>query len=209
MVSIDTWTGGNLDEREDLLYQWQKSVSGFTVLAFILLVFVMAFVLAVVAVAAGFAASSTSIIATMIEQVALYAGVNLTLGPLAVAGIQAAAYGIMAAMQGGGLSDIQDGLFGEIVDTGGLIVPRSENEHQRALVDRTNVRMTQTAIDGSLTGVKRTSYGDCVLATSAAGCGGAKGLLPRSDSWVGHDYVQFYKDNGAPVRYDGGVGLQQ
>ena len=48
------------------------------------------------------------------------------------------------------------------------------------------------------------------MATSAAGCGAsAKGLLPRSDSWVGHDYVQFYLGNGAPVRYDGGVGLQQ
>ncbi|MHB8937883.1 MAG: hypothetical protein ACYC39_06185 [Thiobacillus sp.] len=48
------------------------------------------------------------------------------------------------------------------------------------------------------------------MATSAARCGGgAKDLLPRSDSWVGHDYVQFYKDNGEPVRYDGGVDLQQ
>lgn len=36
-------------------------------------------------------------------------------------------------------------------------------------------------------------------------------MLPRSDSygghdaetnsWVGHDYVQFYRDNGAPVRF--------
>lgn len=35
--------------------------------------------------------------------------------------------------------------------------------------------------------------------------GDAKGLLPRSDSWVGPDYVQFYKDTGAPVRFDGGA----
>ena len=209
MVNIDTWTGGNLDEREDMLYQWQKSVSGFTVLAFILLIFVMAFVLAVVAVAAGFAASSTSIIATMIEHAALAAGLELSLGPLAVAGIQAAAYGVMAAMQGGGLTDIQDGLFGKIVDTGTLIAAKPQNEHQASLVDRTNVRMTQVAIDNSLIGVKRTGYGDCSAKTSAAGCSGAKGLLPRSDSWVGHDYVQFYMDNGAPVRYDGGVDLQQ
>jgi hypothetical protein len=46
------------------------------------------------------------------------------------------------------------------------------------------------------------------LATSAAGCGGAKGLLPRSDSRMGHDYIQFYKENGAPVRFDGGADLQ-
>lgn len=102
MVNIDTWTGGNLDESENLLYEWQKTVKGFTVLAFILLAFVMAFAVAAIAVAAGFAASSTSIIATMIEQVALAAGVTIKLGAFAVAGIQAAAYGVMAAMQGGG-----------------------------------------------------------------------------------------------------------
>jgi len=215
MVNIDTWTGGNLDESEDKLYAWQKTYSGWTVLAFVLLVFVMAFAVAAIAVAAGFAASSTSLLAAGIETtLSAVAGIEIGFTALGVGALSAAAYGITAALQGGSLTDIQQGLGGKILSTGDLIAATPQNEHQAALVDRTNVKMTQAAIDASLTGVRRTSYGDCNAKTAAAGCGAsAKGMLPRSDSygghdaetnaWVGHDYVQFYRDNGAPVRFNG------
>jgi hypothetical protein len=182
------------------------------VLAFVLLIFVRAFAVAARAVAAGFAASSTSLLATGIEAALAAGGVEIGFTALGVGALSATAYGIMAALQGGSLTDIQKGLGGKILTTGDLTPATAANEHEAALVDTTNVKMTQVAIDASLTGVRRTSYGDCDAKIAAAGCGAnAKGMLHRSDSyggrdaetnsWVGHDYVQFYRDNGAPVRF--------
>lgn len=131
MVNIDTWTGGNLDESEDKLYEWQKTFSGWTVLAFVLLVFVMAFAVAAIAAAAGAAASSTSALAMAVEGAFAAAGAPIAVSALGVGALSAAAYGIVAALQGGGLTDIQQGLGGEILDTGGLIAATPQNVPRR------------------------------------------------------------------------------
>lgn len=207
MVNLASWTGGNLHETEDLVYQWQHSTSGWTVFAFILLTFVLMFAAAAIAVAAGAAASSVSIAAQMVESLGTMAtGQVVTLSITQVAALNASLYGLTAAVAGGGLTDIQQGYGGKIL-SGDLTPGAPTNEHQAGMINNTNQRMTQSALDQSLTGVKQTSYGDCALKFGAGACGAtAQGVLPRADTPAGQDYVQFYRDNGGPVRYDAGIG---
>lgn len=209
MVNFESWSGGNLSEIEDHVYHWQKTTSGWTVLAFILLTFVFMFALAAVAVMAGAAASSVSLAAQAVEGLmAMATGTTVSLGAVGVAAVNAGLYGLTAALAGGSLGDVQDGYAGKILSDGQLSPGAPANEHQAGILNETNRRMTGSALDGSLSAVRKTSYGDCSLTTATvAACGpAAKGFLPRADKALGQDYVQFFRDNGAPVKYDLGIG---
>lgn len=205
IVTFDTWEGGNLQEQEESLYYWQKTYSGWTVLAFVLLTFIAFAVIAAVALSAGLisSASQLSLVATAVETAA---GIG-QLGVLAVAGIQAATYGVLAfAMGASSLTAVQDGYGGDILGNGVIVPNAPGSEHERALLTRARDRMTVRPVEGSISAVKGTGYGNCDVKLSAEACAGTQsGFLPRSDSYLEQDYVQFYRDNGAATRYDSGV----
>jgi hypothetical protein len=208
VVTFDNWSGGNLQENEDKLYAWSKTYSGWTVLSFVLLTFVAFALITTVAMSAGLITtpSQLSLTATAIE-----AMTESAFGVLATSAIQAATYGVVAFASGASsLLDIQRGYGGTIL-TSGLQVPSAPaNEHQAALLSLAKDKMTNAPVEGSLTAVRGTSYGDCDVRTAAANCAGTSGFLPRADTYKEQDYVQFYRDNGAPERYDSGIsGLGQ
>lgn len=205
IVTFDTWEGGNLQEQEESLYYWQKTYSGWTVLAFVLLTFVAFAVIGAVALSAGLISSPAqlSLVATAMQSAGMLGQVTV----LGMATIQAATYGVMAfAMGANSLTDVQDGYGGGILG-GGVQVPNGfSSEHEEALLTRARDRMTVSPVEGSLSAVKGTGYGNCDVKLSAEACAGAQsGFLPRSDSYQEQDYVQFYRDNGAATRYDSGV----
>lgn len=210
IVTFDTWEGGNLQEQEDKLYSWQKTYSGWTVLAFVLLTFVAFFAIAAIAMSAGLisSASQLSLVATAVEAT----GLTGTLSVAAVAGIQAATYGVLAVTVGGAdsLTDVQKGYGGQVLNDGFQVPDQPSNEHERGLLNNSRDRLTNRPVEASITAVSGTGYGNCDVRSSSAECAGtSSGFLPRSDSYQEQDYVQFYRDNGAASRFDTGLGSGQ
>lgn len=204
IVTFDTWEGGNLQEQEDKLYAWQKTYSGWMVIAFILLTFIVFAVVAFAAMSAGLitAPSQLSAVATAVE-----GAIGTQLGVMSVAAIQAATYGVMAVASGASsLTDVQDGYGGKILGDGAQVPKTPSNEHERGLMNNAKNRFTTQPVEQSITAVKGTGYGGCDVRSSSEACAGtASGFLPRSDSYQEQDYVQFYRDNGGASRYDGGL----
>lgn len=205
VVTFDTWEGGNLQEQEESLYYWQKTYSGWTVLAFVLLTFIAFAVIGAIAMSAGLISSPAqlSLVATAMES----AGIATQISVLGMASIQAATYGVLAFASGASsLLDVQDGYGGKILADGVLTPQAAGSEHERELLARARNRMTVSRVEDSISAVKGTGYGNCDVKLSAEACAGSQsGFLPRSDSYQEQDYVQFYRDNGAATRYDSGI----
>ena len=86
------------------------------------------------------------------------------------------------------------------VEQGDMKVTAANNEHEAALRERTNQRMTLNAPESSLSATQRMFVGDCPPGTPLASCGGNSGVVPRVDTYTEHNTTQFIQDNGMPLR---------
>lgn len=103
------WQGGNLPAFEDMTSQWQKSQSGFTMLAWMVVVFLVVVTAGAFAVAAGAGATAlgpATFIQSLLASTATgVGGASLTMNAvLASAAIEAAAVGVVSGLAGATLN---------------------------------------------------------------------------------------------------------
>lgn len=186
MVSFEKKTGGNLQEQEETIYTWYKSYSGWTVLAFVIAVFVMS---AAIAAIGGF--NGVGLLSNLINGQGitfagstLVPGVGLGQGALVIGAIEAAGYAIGAAIfQGGGLDDIQSGFYGKVTD--GYSVPTSASGVQeRGTRAALSSRMTPNISSDGLGAIRNT----------------ASRMRPAAADYTEHNTTSFYTDNGSPLQ---------
>lgn len=181
MVSFEKKTGGNLDESSQTIYTWYKKYSGWTVLAFVLAVFVIS---AAIAFAGGL--QGVSFLSNMINGTGVGAlpGLNLGGGYLGIAAVEAAGYAIGAAVfQGGGLTDIQSGFYGKVQD-GYSVAPSASGVQERG----TRSALRSIGLDSSI-------YGGLNAVRKTAGV-----MIPEASDYVEHNSTSFYTDNGSPIQ---------
>lgn len=192
IVAFEKKTGGNLQEHEETVYTWMKSYSGWTVLAFVFAVFVLSAAIAAIGGLQGVGFLSNMINGSGVTAGGtLIPGLGLGGGALAIGAVEAAGYALGAAIfQGGGLGDIQDGLYGKV--NNGISVPTNPSSTQE--------RGTRAALENK--GLNRP-----LLSGLSAVSGTARLAVPEAQDYAEHNSVSFYTDNGSPFKGTiGGAG---
>jgi hypothetical protein len=192
-ISVLHWQGGNLPADEDLLYHWEDTQSGFTVLGFALvtglLVFAGAYALGG-EVAGG--AFSTSM------------GTGSVIGDAsAIAGVSSAGYvGLTDIMHPGSAFDSQGHYLGSTTGTGELQPAKPTSEHERALQNNAKVLQINRPLTNGLSGVGIVFAGNCDPSVSTATCrrrNEQPGITHRTDSYTQYNAVLSGRKNGRAV----------
>lgn len=205
-VSWTQWEGGNLPAFEEMTSNWTETKSSFTLLAWIVVAFLVVATAGALAVAAGATVSALGP-ATFIQGLmtaggagAAAGGTALTMNAvLAAAAIEAAAVGIVGGMAGAGLGDGVKGPYqGASSAFGAPVIP--DTDAGKSVYDGLKASFDTPSISDM--GVKSVSQGlygtGCAPGAMAASCANS-GVVPRADLGKETNNVQFWKDNGGPA----------
>jgi len=196
------WEGGSLPAFEDMTSNWTQSKKSFTLLAMIVVAFLVVATAGAMMVAAGAAASALGP-ATFIQGLV---GMGTTMGGaltmntvLTFAAIEAAAVGVVGGLSGAGVKDAVTAPYtGARSGFGVPTVP--DSPAGRSVYD--GVRAKFDAPAPSALGVRAVTEGlygaGCAPHLPSTSCGNS-GVVPRVDSGTQTNNVQFWKDNGKPV----------
>lgn len=193
-ISVDSWTGGNMPVNEDLVYTHSESQSGWTILAFAVLTFALAWAGgAILTGEAGWSAGvaeSAGATGTTAMQAAASGG--LYYGTVAGAG-----YAVGSSVLNGGasLTEVQQGYLGS---TGwGTATPASApNGIQAGFNSAVTQRHITNALNSSLTGTQIQYMGNCSEGWTYAQCvaGGLNpGTMARPDSYIEMNEASYMK----------------
>ncbi len=191
-VSVRHWTGGNLPMNEDLLYTWNQSQSGWTILSFAL-VFAAVFTVgwgvglsslftgsSVVAYGSATATSLTSLTSAFIASGTTYA-VGSMIG------------------QAQSVRNAQNGFFGR-VDTG-FLPPSPPASAQAAGLDSAMNNEIDSGMDHSMSAVTFLFKGNCPDGWTDQQCWTSDldpGHIPRPDSYIQFNTTKWMRQTGAP-----------
>lgn len=205
-VAWTQWEGGNLPAFEDMTSTWSKSQSSFTLLAWIVVAFLVVVTAGAFAVAAAAGASALGP-ATFIQGLlaagatggGVVVGTTLTMNAvLAAAAIEAAAVGVVGGLAGAGLSDgVKGPYLGASSAYGVPVVP--DSEAGKSVYNGLKNNFDSPTI--SAVGVRAVSqglYGTCAPGAMAASCPNS-GVVPRADMGKETSNVQYWNDNGKPL----------
>lgn len=175
-VSIMSWSGGNMPQTEEMLYNYVYKKSSFTVLAFTILTFALTWGLA-------------SALATAIGPVAVTSGgfaATATIAPLATAALGAGIYASTAVLTGAGITDAQAGWAGSTGN--GVLKPNQGtlDRHNRGLNQGIHNMQIESRVGTGLQGVQTLYKGTCPEDWTAAACradGRDPGSMHRPDSY--------------------------
>ncbi len=172
-ISISEWKGGNLPEQEELLYHFQQTKSGFTVLFFTILTFVATW---------GIASALAGVVGPALA--ASGATLNAVGAGVVGAGIYAGASGVLLGANG--ITDVQNGFLGNVGN--GVVIPNTGimDQHQLGLRQAVQNKQIYSRIGTGLTGVQEMYAGNCPEDYSAEECkdaGLSPGTMRRPDSY--------------------------
>lgn len=204
-VKMTQWTGGSLPAFETMTSDWTKSQSSYTVLAFVVVAFLVVMTAGALAVAAGASAGALGP-ATLIQGLfsvapAAASGTAMTMNAvLASAAIESAAVAGVSALSGAGLTDgtrffyqgARDGFGEPVIPTAGSPGASMYDGLQAKFDNAPLSAMGVQAVSQGLYGV------NCAPGAKSTECANS-GVVPRTDTGVESNNVKFWKDNGGPV----------
>lgn len=194
------WTGGNLPDFEDTTSYWEKSQSGFGLLAMVLVIFVLAMVIGPLAVqigaAGGVAGPATALINGISGAVGASAGVGgVAFTAVGAAATEAAFAGAVSALAGANLSGAVNGPY-RGASSGYSVAVRPDTPAGLSVYDGLKDAFDTPTIEGSTQG----AYGvACAPGAPTSACGGSSGVVPRSDGGTQTATTEFWRDNGKPL----------
>jgi hypothetical protein len=201
-VSWTQWEGGNLPAFEDMTSEWSESKSSFTLLAWVVVIFLVVLTAGALLVAAGSVATAIGP-ATFIQSLAVsgpIGGATLTMNAaLAMAAIEAAAVGVVGGMAGAGLTDAVDGPYqGARAGFDSPMIP--DTSAGRSVYEGVKANFDDAPLSAmGVRAVTQAAYGvNCAPGAKSTDCA-SSGVVPRPDSAVETNNVQFWKDNGGPM----------
>lgn len=208
-ISIDSWNGGNMPANEDLLYQSSTSQSSWTVLAFALVTFALAW-------GAGFALTGGAgwSVGAATSTGAVSATEASALAGAAYGSIGAGTYAVSSSvLNGGGLTDVQQSYLGQ-TGWGQMSPAPASNDIQQGLNSAVNQRHINNGLSGSLTGTQVQYMGNCSEGWTRAECvnGGLDtGTMPRPESHAEMNETKYLKARNASCAASGltGVALRE
>jgi hypothetical protein len=204
-VAWSQWQGGNLPAFEDLTSNWQKSQSSFTLVAWVVVAFLVVVTAGAFAVAAGAGATALGP-ATFIQGMmatgaaGVGGGAALTMNAvLGAAAIEAAAVGVVSGLAGATLnSGVSAPYSGAKSGFGVPEVP--SGDAARSLFDGVNKNFDNPSVTSmGVRAVGQGLYGvNCAPGAPASSCANS-GVVPRPDLGTSTNNVQFWSDNGKPM----------
>jgi len=181
-VSFMPWNGGNMPSPEDLVYKWTQTKTGFTILFFAVVLAILTWGIAAVAMAAA------GVTAVTIGTISLGAG---TIG--ALAGVTYAL--AFTAFSGGtALTDLQEGLFGSTGN--GVLKPpsadASADKHTKNLAKGIQQNHIDPSYGYGLSGTTELFKGACPEGYTVQECTDAgldPGTMWRPDTYAEYNTV--------------------
>lgn len=177
-VSIMSWSGGNMPEIEEKLYNYVYKKSSFTVLAFTILTFALTWGIA-------------SALATAVgPSFAAMAG-NIT--PLVAGSIGAGVYAGTAVLQGADIVDAQGGWAGSTGN--GVLKPNvsAQSRHEKGLNQGIKNKQITSRVGTGLAGYQNLYKGNCPETMAGKDCIAAgldTGSMHRTDSYLESNVVR-------------------
>lgn len=197
------WTGGSLPAFEDMTSHWSESKSSFTLLAMIAVTFLVVMTAGALAVAAGAGATAlgpATFIQGLMATTTAAGGASLTMSSvLTAAAIEAAAVGVVGGLSGAGLSDGVTAPY-QGARSGFEVITPPTGAAQRSIYDGVIAKFDTPAI--ASVGVRAVSQGlygtSCAPGAASTECSDS-GVVPRKDTGVEANSIQFWHDNGKPL----------
>lgn len=198
--------GGNMNETPTFVHQWSESKSGWTLLAIFVIAFVVAFAAAAIApmlsaaVSTGAASAAPTVGAGFWTNLLALSGVG-TSSAVGAAAIEAGVYTSVTGAVGSG--------FGGVYGAGGFVYSQEKAltvaatpSHVSAVQYRDKMMANGTTtgeLSSALPAVRSQLLGNCGSGALIRDCGANQsGVIPRADSFISFDGVEFIRDNGAP-----------
>jgi hypothetical protein len=201
-VAWTQWKGGSLPDFEDLTSNYTHSKKSWTLLAVIVLEFLIIGTGGALMVLAG-AGSATLGPATFIQglmSAGAGAGTAVTMGTvLTSAAIESAALGAVAGMSGIGLTDgVTSTYEGAPSGLAEISVPTGDAELSlfNGVIGNFN---TPTIAASGVKAVSQGLYGTNCAPGAASGECADSGVVPRKDTGAQSNSIQFWHDNGKPL----------
>lgn len=176
MVNLDEFQGGNMPGAEDLLYYWEQTKSSLTLIALMVITFVIAFA---AFLSGGFMGIYGELYAAMGGTLS---GSGVT-AALQVGLINALGYGLVSLGVGvNGLGGTAEDIF-IAAKPSKLDAPAIDNEHYRSLAHNTRDKL-MSAPNNSLSGIQALN----------------RRVQPTANDYSEANGVAFVRDNGQPLR---------
>lgn len=199
-VTFMPWDGGNMPSPEDLVYKWTQSTTSFTILFFSVILAILTWGVALVAMAAAGVAS-----------VGVVAGIEIGAGTLGV--IAGATYALAFTVfhGGGGLLDAQAGFFGS-VGSGVLKPPSADtgaSKHTKNLAKAIQQNHIDPSYGYGLTGTTELYKGACPEGYTVKQCTDASldpGTMWRPDTYAEYNTVLDLRERFAKCKELGYTG---
>jgi hypothetical protein len=192
-VSLMSWSGGNVPEIEEQLYNYVYKKSSFTVLAFTILTFALTW----------------GIASALATTVGIGAGTGAAITPLASASIGAGIYAGTAVLSGAGITSAQAGWAGSTGN--GVLKPDTSamSRHQIGLNQGIHNKQIASRVGTGLQGYQNLYRGDCPEGWTGKACVAAgldTGSMHRTDSYIESNVVRQLRESEARCKLAGLTG---
>jgi hypothetical protein len=199
------WEGGTLPAFEDMTSHISESKSSFTLIAWVVVIFAVVFTAGAAAVAAGATAGTAFTPAMFVQSLfaapAASATGALTMSSvLATAAMEAGVLALSGTVGGAKLNDPIKGTpyFGATSAMSAPTIP--EDKWGRSIYDGVQANFDNKPLDNmGVRAVTQGAYGaGCAAGAASTACADS-GVVPRPDTGVAGNNVQFWQDNGKPL----------
>lgn len=196
-VSIMSWSGGNVPENEELLYNYVYKKSSFTVLAFTILTFALTW---------GLASAFTAVIGPAAAGTAGVATGGAGLSSATIGAIGAGIYAGTAVLQGADITSAQAGWAGSTGN--GVLKPNvgAMSKHQVGLNQGIHNKQIASRVGTGLQGFQSLYHGECPENMTGKDCIAAgldTGSMHRTDSYLESNVVRSLREAEARCREQG------